>query len=226
MIVPGPYTDDELSSMADNVAGMITNNGSFNCNAAKLLITPKGWDRRDQFLQKVGAVLAGVKTRKAYYPGAFQRYESLTTGHSDVRKIGTGTDRNLPWTLVVARCADDSEGEELLHAAPCHPARPTGSTDPLSRRRPRRNDRGARRMRCLRSSAIEADPDDEGRAQGAIRDPKARHRRRERGRPSPTPQHALGGHPSATLSDIQSGLGWARCTVISRTSRGASSTPR
>ena len=46
-------------------------------------------------------VLAALPPRKAYYPGAFQRYEALTTGHADVRKLGAGTDEALPWTLVL-----------------------------------------------------------------------------------------------------------------------------
>ncbi len=60
LVVPGPYTDAELSSMAENAAGMITNNGSFNCNAAKLLVLPKGWSHRETFIQKLTAVLSTV----------------------------------------------------------------------------------------------------------------------------------------------------------------------
>src|SRR5687768_388160 len=49
-IVPGRYSDRQLRFMARNVAGMVTNNGSFNCNAAKMLITAKGWGQRLRFL--------------------------------------------------------------------------------------------------------------------------------------------------------------------------------
>lgn len=223
MIVPGPYTDDELSSMAENVAGMITNNGSFNCNAAKLLVTPKGWDKRDQFLQKVGAVLAGVKTRKAYYPGAFQRYESLTTGHSDVRKIGTGTDQNLPWTLVAGLDADDENEKNFFTEPFCSILSETsiGSADPLdfiAKAVPFANDRvwGTLNAMLFAHPKTEADPTTKAALEGAIRDLKY-------GTVAvnvwPALAYALcttpwGGHPSATLADIQSGLGWVHNTVM------------
>ena len=34
-----------------NVAGMVVNNGSFNCNAAKMLVTSKSWPQREEFLR-------------------------------------------------------------------------------------------------------------------------------------------------------------------------------
>ena len=39
MIVPGDYTEEELWFQARNVATMVVNNASFNCNAAKMLVT-------------------------------------------------------------------------------------------------------------------------------------------------------------------------------------------
>lgn len=223
MIVPGPYTDDELSSMAENLAGMITNNGSFNCNAAKLLVTPKGWDKRDAFLQKVGSVLAGVKPRKAYYPGAFQRYESLTTGHADVRKIGTGTDQNLPWTLVAGLDSDDPKEGNFFTEPFCAILSETsvGSTDPLdfiAKAVPFANDRvwGTLNAMLFAHPKLDADPTTRAALEGAIRDLKY-------GTVAvnvwPALGYALcstpwGGHPSATLADIQSGLGWVHNTVM------------
>ena len=58
-----------------------------------------------------------VPPRKAYYPGAAQRYEALTTGHADVRKIGSAGEHALPWTLVLGLDAAEREREELLHGA-------------------------------------------------------------------------------------------------------------
>ena len=223
LVVPGPYTDDELSSMAENVAGMITNNGSFNCNAAKLLVTPKGWDKRDAFLQKVGAVLAQVKTRKAYYPGAFQRYESLTTGHSDVRKIGTGTDQNLPWTLVAGLDADDPKEKNFFTEPFCAILSETsvGSSDPLdfiAKAVPFANDRvwGTLNAMLFVHPKTESDPTTKAAVDGALRDLRY-------GTVAINAWPALayafcstpwGGHPSATLADIQSGLGWVHNTVM------------
>ena len=59
-ILPFDYSDDELWFIARNVATMVANNGSFNCNAAKLLITARDWPQRAAFLDAVREVLRGL----------------------------------------------------------------------------------------------------------------------------------------------------------------------
>ena len=99
IVVPGPWDDKSLAFQADNIAGMTTNNGSFNCNAAKMLVTPKAWATGEKLqkliLEKAGAVPA----RKAWYPGAVQRWKSLTEGRT-VATAGNAGEGQLPWTLV------------------------------------------------------------------------------------------------------------------------------
>jgi acyl-CoA reductase-like NAD-dependent aldehyde dehydrogenase len=99
-VVPAQYTPGELAFMANNVASMISNNGSFNCNAAKLLITADSWPQRDQFMQQIERVLSETPTRFAYYPGAFDRYEKLTSNREQVKKLGKADDKSLPWTIL------------------------------------------------------------------------------------------------------------------------------
>ncbi len=41
LVVPGPYTDRELQFQAEDVASALTYNASFDCNAAKVIITGK-----------------------------------------------------------------------------------------------------------------------------------------------------------------------------------------
>lgn len=98
-VVPYNYSDSELWFQAQNVASMVANNGSFNCNAAKLLVTAKGWKQRDKFCEYVHRALSEAPTRRAYYPGAFDRYEKLTKGR-DVLKFGEKTDENLQWAFI------------------------------------------------------------------------------------------------------------------------------
>jgi hypothetical protein len=223
MIVPGPYTDDEIASMAQNVAGMICNNGSFNCNAAKMLVVPKGWDKREQFVRQLSEVLSRVPPRNAYYPGAFQRYEALTTGHSDVRKIGAGSDKALPWTLVLGLDSADQSEKNFYMEPFCAILSETaiGSSDPLEFIQaavPFANDRlwGTLNSMLFVHPKLQADPTTNRAVEGAIRD--LRH-----GTVAinvwPAMAYAFcstpwGGHPSATLTDIQSGLGWVHNTVM------------
>lgn len=99
LVVPGPWDAGTLRSQAESVAGMVTHNASFNCNAAKVLVTPRGWRRRDAFLAAVEHYLALAPARRAWYPGAAERYRSLTEGRPEIRRVGQG-EGTLPWTLV------------------------------------------------------------------------------------------------------------------------------
>ncbi|HEV3003527.1 MAG TPA: hypothetical protein VGX78_03660, partial [Pirellulales bacterium] len=95
IVVPGPYSDGQLDFQAENVAAMIVNNASFNCIAVKLIVTSRHWSDRPRFLDKVEAVLARVPRRRAYYPGAFDRYRRFTGREAQPDALDS-----LPWTLV------------------------------------------------------------------------------------------------------------------------------
>ena len=87
LVVPGPYTDRELAFQAESIAGAFAHNASFNCNAPTMLVTPRGWPRRAGLLDAIERALAGAPVRRAYYPGATERWQRLTA-----RRAGSG-----PW---------------------------------------------------------------------------------------------------------------------------------
>jgi acyl-CoA reductase-like NAD-dependent aldehyde dehydrogenase len=95
IVVPAGYSERELRFQAENVAAMITNNASFNCIAAKMIVTWDRWPQRQRFLDLVEETLAGAPRRAAYYPGAAERYEEF----SGCRVTPEERER-LPWTLV------------------------------------------------------------------------------------------------------------------------------
>lgn len=100
-IVPGPYSEAQLRFMARNVAGMVTNNASFNCNAAKMLVTARGWPQRLHFLHLLTEALKATPLRQAYYPGAHDRYRLLTEGRgASVMRLGEAKDGEIPWTFI------------------------------------------------------------------------------------------------------------------------------
>jgi aldehyde dehydrogenase (NAD(P)+) len=109
LVVPGPYSDKQLSFQADNIGGQVTNNASFNCNAAKMLITPKGWKRTDELLTGMERAISAAPVRKAWYPGAKDRYQKLTEGRTNVKTIGAAGDDTLPWTVVRGLDAADAD---------------------------------------------------------------------------------------------------------------------
>jgi aldehyde dehydrogenase (NAD(P)+) len=100
IVVPGPYEADELRFQAANIAGMTANNASFNCNASKLLVTPKGWEHRQVLLDFIENSLAKAPTRKAYYPGAEQRWKRFTQGREGLRLVGKPKAGELPYALI------------------------------------------------------------------------------------------------------------------------------
>lgn len=100
LVVPGPYSEKELAFQAENIGGQMTNNASFNCNAAKMIVTPKGWKRTDELFTRLEKSIEHVPARKAWYPGAKDRWNALTQGRSQMHQIGTPSESTLPWTIV------------------------------------------------------------------------------------------------------------------------------
>jgi len=133
LVVPGPFTPRELAYQADNVAGMVTHNASFNCIAGKMLVLPRGWPHRQRFLELVLEAMALTPPRRAWYPGAADRYERLTRGRSEVHRLAGGGEDTLPFTLVGGLKAEDQEEIAYRMEAFCPLlfATELGSADPL-----------------------------------------------------------------------------------------------
>ncbi len=115
VLVPGDWSERELAFQAQNVASMLVNNASFNCNAAKLLVTSSRWPQRERFLERLAGVLASIAPRRAYYPGAVERYERFLGAYADarqygVRQSGAREDERLPWALA---CGLDPGADQL-----------------------------------------------------------------------------------------------------------------
>ena len=121
MIVPGKYSLQELVAVASNVASMVMNNASFNCNAAKMLVTAQQWPQRTIFLNLLRGMFRSVPPRKAYYPGAHQRFLQLV-GSRDKGDVFFGSDNKvgdtaLPWTLI-SGLGSTEEDEALFRTEP------------------------------------------------------------------------------------------------------------
>ncbi len=100
LVVPGAWTASDLEFQARHVAGMVAHNASFNCTAAKVLVTAGGWPQREDFLDRVRAALAEVPPRPAYYPGAQERYRRFLDHYPDAEVVGDRGNDAVPWTFV------------------------------------------------------------------------------------------------------------------------------
>src|ERR1039457_3436730 len=100
IVVPGPYSDKELRFQAEDAATSFLMNASFMCCAAKMLVLPKDWVGSDVFIRALQEICAKVPPRKAYYPGAEDRWLKLTTGRAQVKHVGNAMSGSLPWTFI------------------------------------------------------------------------------------------------------------------------------
>ena len=216
-ILPYGYSEDELAFQAANVVSMVCNNASFNCNAAKMLVTPKGWPQRSKFLDLVAQGLAAVPTRKAYYPGAFDRYRTLLSGHPEAQRFGRASDTALAWALVPGLDAAD-EREALFRTEPfCGLLSETsvGSTDPVEFLAESTRFMNERLWGTLNAMLVVPPKLERDATVGAALDRAIVELRY--GTVAVNHWPALGyafgtlpwgGHQSATLENIESGLGW------------------
>jgi aldehyde dehydrogenase (NAD(P)+) len=222
-IVPADYSDAQLWFMARNVVSMVGNNGSFNCNAAKMLVTSAGWPQATKFRTLVRKALSELPMRKAYYPGAKQRYSQLLDGRTGVEKFGSPGEDALAWAYVSGLDPSNPK-EDLFEVEPfCGILSETSlpATDPvdfLAAATTFCNDRlwGTLNAAILIHPKLESD-----RTVGAALDRAVLDLRYGTVAINHWPALGYGfastpwgGHPSSTLENVQSGIGWVHNTFL------------
>ena len=101
IVVPGPWKAGDLAFQGANLASTLTNNAGFNCNATRCIITHESWNQREALLDSLRGALDAAPVRKAYYPGADDRFEIFNEAHPDtVERHGQAAEGQLPWTLI------------------------------------------------------------------------------------------------------------------------------
>jgi aldehyde dehydrogenase (NAD(P)+) len=221
IFVPGRFSERELDFVAQNLASMVTNNASCNCNAAKMLITSKRWPQREALLARVREVLSRVPPRRAYYPGAFDRYERLAGDRGE--KLGRAGKDELPWALITG--LDSSSPDERLFTTepfcPILSETTLAEDDPVAFLKAATafaNDRlwGTLSAVVMIHPRTERDPGVAPALERAVADLRY-------GAVAINHWSALvyatvtppwGAHPSSTLEDVQGGLGWVHNTFM------------
>jgi aldehyde dehydrogenase (NAD(P)+) len=221
VVVPGKFSDEELQFQAKNVATMVVNNGSFNCNAAKILVLARGWPQRGRFIDLVAKALSEVPPRKAYYPGAQERYAELVGPKKTVKRFGQEGDGKLAWALITDVDAK-AENEPLFQIEPfCGILSQTDldESDPGAFIAAATKFCNERLWGTLNATLI-VDPRTEA-AEAAALDRAIVDLRygtvtinHWAGLVFGSVSAPWGGHPSATLNDVQSGIGWVHNTFM------------
>lgn len=100
LVVPGAWSDAALRFQARNVASMMAHNASFNCTAAKVLVLARGWNQREAFLERLHDTFRRLPGRRAYYPGAEDRYHAFRREYPHARALGPIGPHVVPWTVI------------------------------------------------------------------------------------------------------------------------------
>ncbi|HET9597202.1 MAG TPA: aldehyde dehydrogenase family protein, partial [Anaeromyxobacteraceae bacterium] len=222
LVVPGPWSDRELAYQADSVAGMVTHNASFNCIAGKVLITPRGWRKRDRFLELVLQRMALTPARRAWYPGAEARYHALTEGRTEIRRLGGG-EGTLPWTLLTGLDAARADEAAFTTEPFCSILSETevGSDDPGEFLEAATRFANERLWGTLSAAIVASSRTLRDRAGGAAVE-RAVHRLRYGsvcvnlwpGMAYASGTGPWGAYPGSPLTNIQSGRGWVHNTLM------------
>ncbi len=100
IVVPGPWNEADLDYHAENLVSMLVNNAGFNCNAVRVVVQHASWPGRNRLLEKMRALLRAIPTRRAYYPGAADRFDAFVAAHPEAERFGERDGGHLPWALI------------------------------------------------------------------------------------------------------------------------------
>ncbi|TMC20439.1 MAG: aldehyde dehydrogenase family protein [Chloroflexi bacterium] len=100
ILVPGPWTPDEIAYHAEHLVTTLIVNAGFNCNATRVILQHASWDQREPFLQAMRKILTQLPLRDAYYPGAHERHQHFLASHPKAEQFGHPQEKQLPWTLI------------------------------------------------------------------------------------------------------------------------------
>jgi len=111
IVVPGPWSQNDIRKQAEKVTTWLTNNAGCNCLTPRVLVQHRKWPLRAAFVEAIGDVMSSLETRKAYYPGAQERHAAFVSAHPEARQFGRTSQGYLPWTLIAD--VDPNNGSDI-----------------------------------------------------------------------------------------------------------------
>uniref|UniRef100_A0A7S0WV00 Aldehyde dehydrogenase domain-containing protein n=1 Tax=Chlamydomonas leiostraca TaxID=1034604 RepID=A0A7S0WV00_9CHLO len=112
IIVPGPWSAQDLQDKAKDVAAALAMNAGHNCLALEVLVTATEWPQRRAFMDALIGALDALPQRTPYYPGACNAHaafrKKFERGPGQLRELGRpysgpvppGAATPLPWLLA------------------------------------------------------------------------------------------------------------------------------
>ncbi len=136
---PGRWSDAAVAYHAESLASSLTNNAGFNCNATRVIVQHAASPDRDRLLAALRGQLARLPERRAYYPGAADRYRAFVAAHPEAERLGRAQQPAAPTGGVAsaAGVASDGAGDDrpggAAAGAPVLPWTLIAGVDPAAR---------------------------------------------------------------------------------------------
>ncbi|MEM7294792.1 MAG: aldehyde dehydrogenase family protein, partial [Pseudomonadota bacterium] len=105
IVVPGPWSDADVSFQAENIATQKMGNSGYTCISMQNLILPEEWHHSDALLNETKRVIAEHTQRAPYYPNTHERLSAFAE-HADIDDEVPRGD-NIPACLI----ADIDQGD-------------------------------------------------------------------------------------------------------------------
>lgn len=106
IVLPGNWSRADIEFQANHVATQRLHNNGYNCVAAQVVVLPKHWAQRDEFIAALRKAVNDAPARAAYYPGSDVRVAGADSSYPDAQHLGPSGAR----VLVV----DPADREALL----------------------------------------------------------------------------------------------------------------
>ncbi|EFN58802.1 hypothetical protein CHLNCDRAFT_140596 [Chlorella variabilis] len=87
LVVPGEWSEKELTHQSRALAEALASNCSCNCLAPKVILMAEGWAQADQFVAAVKAELGQLPLPAPYYPGIRQRYQAFKDAYPQASSL-------------------------------------------------------------------------------------------------------------------------------------------
>ena len=88
IVVPGRWTDADLTYHAEHVVTMRLQNSGHNCIAGQVVILSSDWDQADAFRAALRRAYASAPERPIWYPGAPSRMHLAADAYPDALVLG------------------------------------------------------------------------------------------------------------------------------------------
>ncbi|MFK4762355.1 aldehyde dehydrogenase family protein [Microbacterium sp. ZW T5_45] len=106
IVVPGEWSDADLTYHAEHIATMRLQNSGHNCIAGQVVVLSSDWPQAERFRAELRRAYASAPERPTWYPGSSHRMEQATESYPDALHLG---DRML------VEIGADQDAEALQH---------------------------------------------------------------------------------------------------------------